>query len=159
MLSIAVLVGCSENPVNILISDKNSFTMNGSGYTEAKFAAFNLDTASNARELSGPSAFVVFSGTTTKLGEVFTLTLTTKTTSTGSYQINGLEGTTAALAISKGGTISTYFATSGSITIDTWASVNGRVTGRFDCSLALTSDPTISVLQITAGKFDAKRSE
>jgi hypothetical protein len=141
LVSAAVLAGCTENAINnALTNEKNSFVVNGSGYTEAKFKGYTADTASVAREVTGSSALVVISGLTTKTGETFGLSMSARSNVAGSYQINGAEGTTMTLVIMNGSSPITYIATSGSITIDSWGSVGGRVKGSFSGSLALQSD-------------------
>lgn len=155
----ALLVACSADQLtNVLTDDKSSFVVNGPGYTEAKFKGYALDTASFARQVDSAAALVVIAGLTTKSTENFGLTLIAKSSSPGSYQVNVLEGTTMTLVTSSGSNPITYTATSGSITIDSWGAIGGQVRGKFSGSFVLPSDPTNTVLQVTAGVFDVKRA-
>lgn len=159
LASIVVLAACTaEQLTNVVTDSKSSFVVNGSGYTEAKFKGYALDTASFARQVDSAAGWVVIAGLTTKSSENFAITITSQSITPGSYQINGALGTTMTLVTTSGSTPVTYTATSGSVTIDSWGAVSGQCKGRFSGSFVLPSDPTNAVLQVMAGVFDVKRS-
>lgn len=157
--TVALITSCTaEQLTNVVTDSKSSFVVNGSGYTEAKFKGYALDTASFARQVDSAAGLVVIAGLTTKSTENFAITITSQSIAPGSYQINGGLGTTMTLVTTSGSTPVTYIATSGSVTIDSWGAVSGQCKGRFSGSFVLPSDPTNAVLQVTAGVFDVKRA-
>lgn len=156
VLIVLTLVGCQkdpDNPAGPLTSSKNRMTVNGEGYTNASFNTLNIDTASVATTQSGVGV-ITMTGITSRITEGFNLTITTPAPTSGTWQINVLEGTTINLVISDGDSTRTYTAMSGSVQVTSWPAT-GRVTGTFSGSFARTTDLTTTPLQITAGEFDA----
>jgi hypothetical protein len=150
------LAACSNDdaPTTPTAAPANSFVVNGSGYTEARFTADAGDAGSIAGGADGKGA-VTMSGATTRSGERFTLTMVTKSSAVGSYQIGMTSGSGMTMLVSNGPATSSYLATSGSITISEWG-VGGRVKGTFSGSFVLSTNPGATALQVTAGTFDAK---
>jgi len=156
---VVLLASCTQDQIiNAVSNDKNSCTVDGSGYTAASFKGYDLDTASRA-QMSDTTAIVGFSGFTNTTGEVFVIGITCGSTMPGTYTVNALGGTTISLVTrASGGTPRTFTATSGTVSISEWGAVGGVVKGTFSGSLVLPTDVTTPVLQITNGKFDVKRA-
>lgn len=156
---VVLLASCTkEQIIDVVSDDKNSCTVDGSGYTAARFKGYDLDTASRA-QTSDTTAVIGFSGFTNTTGEVFVLGMTCGSARPGTYTVNALNGTTISLVTkTTNGTPRTFTATSGTISISEWGAVGGAVKGTFSGSLVLPTDVTTPVLQITNGKFDVKRA-
>lgn len=156
LLALALIVpACSDDaPTNpdSSTSSSNSFTVNGSGYTEAAFKGYNGDTAGVALESSG-TGVIGFSGKTPNANEYFAISLTTESTAVGGYQVSATSDNYMTLVIFTGSSSRTYLAGTGSIDIKTWGK-NGRASGTFSGSFVDPANPTATPLQVTAGKFD-----
>ena len=161
LLAFSVLiagVACSSSPSdpgNGGTDDKNSFTVNGNGYSDSKFVGYALDSTGGASEADGAGAIGV-AGVTDRSGEVFILTMLTKSNSPGTYTVNASEGTAMTMTVTGSSKTTTYFAGSGSITIDSWGSIGGTASGTFDGSFVDLTDPQNTVIQVTAGKFSVE---
>jgi len=155
LLAIALIApACSEdsttNP-DANTSSKNSFTVNGGGYTKAAFKGYNGDTAGVATE-SGGSGGVSFFGTTPNATEYFSIALLIDEAKTGDFTVNASDGSAMTLVIIKGSTTKTYFAGTGTISVKTWNS-SGRSSGTFNGTFIDPTNPT-APLTVTDGKFD-----
>ena len=161
LLAFSVLfagVACSSSPSDPGdpgTDDKNSFTVNGNGYSESKFKGYSSDSTGGAGEANGAGAISI-GGVTDRSGESFILTLLTKSNAPGSYQVDASEGNAMTLIVRNGSTTTTYFAGSGSITIEEWGSVGGTASGKFDGSFVDLTDPQNTVIQVTAGRFSVE---
>ncbi len=150
----SVLVSCSSTNDPSAPSVANSFVVNGSGYTDARFTGDAGDTAAIAGGADGKGAITI-SGSTPTSGERFTITLVTRSTATGSYSIGITSGSGMTMLVTNGSAMTSYLATSGSISISEW-DAGGRVKGTFSGSFVVSTSPMTTALQVTAGTFDAK---
>ncbi len=151
-----LLSSCSsdDSPTNPSSAPANSFVVNGSGYTNARFTADAGDVGSIAGDADGKGA-ITMSGATTRTGERFTITMVAKSNAAGSYDIGMTSGSGMTMLLVNGPATTSYLATSGSITITEWGT-GGRAKGTFSGSFVVSTNPGTTALQVTSGTFDAK---
>lgn len=140
-----------NSPGHTDTDDKNSFVLNGDGYSSAPCKGFSADSANAASEQGGEGN-IVFSGRISNSDVVFTIIMGVSSTVPGSYDIStGGLGSRVTLFVNDGSAEKIYSGLpgTGAVIITEWGPT--RVKGTFECGLFLGG----STATATSGKFDA----
>lgn len=135
-------------------SSKNSFVVDGNGFSNTSFRAYNDETYSNAFEdLESGSGSINYSGTIgNNSTNVFGLSIVTAVVRTGTFTIDEFD---LALVTTDGNLqTATYVLESGTVTVTQWDNVGGRCKGTF--SGVARHIVTLASITISNGKFDCR---
>lgn len=135
-------------------SSKNSFVVDGSGFSNASFRGFNDETtAFAASDDESSSGAISFSGTIgNNSTSIFSLSIVVNEVRTGTFtEANSL----VTVVTTNGSTMTGSFVmVDGTITISQWDDVGGRCKGTF--SGTATDASNGASITITNGKFDCR---
>lgn len=135
-------------------SSKNSFVVNGNGYSNTSFRAFNDDeTAFAARDNESSGGAITYSGTIgNNSTNIFALSIVVDDVRTGTFT----EENSLVTIVTTNGTTMTgrFVVVDGTVTVSQWDDVGGRCKGTFS---GTATDPASGAsITIASGKFDTR---